>query len=148
MDMILKEVLDPQLLYPIVALILWTRVMSFWLLKVRAPRIAKYGGQMDPRTPKAEIANAFPPEAQWVADNYNHLFEQPVVFYALMVVMTLLGIDSQLALICAWGFVVSRVLHSLIQCLGNILMRRFMMFMVSNVCLMILEAITLLHIFG
>jgi len=62
------------------------------------------------------------------ADNFSHLFELPVLFYVLCV----LAIASQQIPgwlpIAAWIFVVSRFIHSFIQCTYNKVMHRFVIF--------------------
>lgn len=63
------------------------------------------------------------------SDNYNHLFELPVLFYALC----LLAISTQHipnwlpALACL--FVLLRIFHSIIQCTYNEVMHRFYTFL-------------------
>ena len=63
------------------------------------------------------------------SDNYNHLFELPVLFYALCAIA--LAVDHVPAWLAAgaWGFVLSRVVHSLIQCTSNRVMHRLVAFL-------------------
>jgi hypothetical protein len=62
------------------------------------------------------------------SDNYNHLFELPVLFYALCAIA--LAVDHVPAWLAggAWLFVASRVVHSLIQCTTNRVMHRLAAF--------------------
>ncbi|NKI35572.1 hypothetical protein HFP89_10385 [Wenzhouxiangella sp. XN79A] len=62
------------------------------------------------------------------SDNYNHLFELPVLFYALCAIALALDhVPAWLAL-GAWLFVASRVVHSVIQCTSNRVMHRLVAF--------------------
>ena len=60
-----------------------------------------------------------------VADNYNHLHEQPTIFYALMFFAAMTGGGDATALKLAWAYVILRVLHSLVQATINRVDRRF-----------------------
>ena len=62
------------------------------------------------------------------SDNYNHLYELPVLFYALCALA--LALDHIPAWLppLAWVFVALRVLHSAIQCSYNKVMHRFPVF--------------------
>ena len=62
------------------------------------------------------------------SDNYNHLFELPVLFYALCAIaLAIERVPGWLA-IGAWVFVASRIVHSLIQCTTNRVMHRLAAF--------------------
>jgi hypothetical protein len=44
--------------------------------------------------------------------HFSNLFEVPTLFYAGGAVYLALGLDSRLAVACAWAFVVARTLHT------------------------------------
>jgi hypothetical protein len=54
-----------------------------------------------------------------VADNYNHLHEQPTLFYALALGAQLVGADDTVNVGLAWAYVAVRVVHSLVQASRN-----------------------------
>jgi hypothetical protein len=62
------------------------------------------------------------------SDNYNHLFELPVLFYALCGLAVASGHIPAWLPAAAWLFVATRVAHSLIQCSYNRVMHRFAVF--------------------
>ena len=72
-----------SLLTPMLALIAWSLVIWIWMYATRIPamRAAKIAPQ-DAAHPGA--LDRLPSSARRVADNYNHLFEQPTIFYALV----------------------------------------------------------------
>ena len=76
-----------------------------------------------------------PPEVQWKAHNYNHLHEAPTVFYAVALVLALVGEGDGLSALLAWLYVVLRVIHSLIQAIANRVVWRFAVFVISSVVL-------------
>jgi len=73
---------------------------------------------------------------RWKADNYNHLMEQPTLFYATALTLALLGAGEGTNLALAWTYVGLRIVHSLVQALVNIIILRFTIFMVASVVLL------------
>jgi hypothetical protein len=80
--------------------------------------------------------DALPVHVQQIADNYNHLHEQPTVFYALLVYSHLVGVADGTNVTLAWSYVVLRVLHSLVQCTVNFVPLRFVLFVLASLPLM------------
>ncbi len=76
--------------------------------------------------------------ASWVADNYNHLHEAPTVFYAVAIVLAMIGQGDNLNATIAWAYVGLRVAHSLVQILSNRVIVRFMLFALSTLALIVL----------
>ncbi len=133
------------ILLPLLALALWTFVMETWLYATRIPAMTRGKIAYDPRRPAAEFHGQLPAHVRWKADNFNNLMEQPTVFYAVAIVLALLGAGSGLNLALAWAYVGLRVVHSLIQATVNIVLPRFLVFVASSVVLlaMTLRAATL-----
>lgn len=73
-----------------------------------------------------------PPAVRWKADNYNHLMEQPTIFYAAALALALMGQGDGLNLMLAWAYVGLRVVHSLWQALTNVIEVRFVLFALST----------------
>jgi len=88
------------------------------------------------------------PSVRSVADNYNHLHEQPTIFYALMFFAALTGGADALALKLAWAYVVLRVVHSLVQATFNRVIVRFSIFAIGSLVLMIFTVRELLRVLG
>jgi hypothetical protein len=129
--------LSPILL-PVVALAAWTHFMWFWMYATRIPAIFKANLKLDPNVPKAQLLAALPPRVCWKADNYNHLFEQPTVFYAVALSLAVIGHGGGANASLAWAYVGLRVVHSLLQSLWNNINARFTVFSLSAFTLMAL----------
>jgi hypothetical protein len=69
------------------------------------------------------------------ADNFRNLFELPVLFYLALVVAALSSQVNAVTLALAWGFVVLRIAHSVIQCGYNKVMHRFRAYMFGGLVL-------------
>ena len=123
---------------PVVALVAWSLIMWGWMYATRLPAIFKSRMAMDPNAPRGEQMNQLPPNVRWKADNYNHLMEQPTLFYAIAFALALMGEGSGVNHVLAWSYVGLRVLHSLVQALGNKIEVRFMVFVLSSLALIAL----------
>lgn len=123
---------------PVVALVIWTHVMWFWMYATRIPAIFAAKLKLDPTLPKGQLMATLPPRVRWKADNYNHLFEQPTVFYAIALVLAVIGQGGDANATLAWVYVALRVAHSLLQALWNNINARFSVFALSTLSLMAL----------
>jgi hypothetical protein len=134
------------LLAPVVALVAWSIVMFFWLAIARAPQLK--GRKIPEGVRGADLERENPGRSNWPAHNYQHLMEQPTVFYAIVFALVLMGFDAAINVYLAWGYVGLRILHSLWQATVNIVPVRFVLFLVSTLCLAALTihaAIFLIH---
>jgi hypothetical protein len=133
-----------EILHPVVALAAWTMIMWIWLYATRLPAMgrAKLDGKtMVGTTGKSlrdDLVASGEEKVSWVADNYNHLHEAPTVFYAVAIVLAMIGQGNGLNATIAWAYVGLRVLHSLVQVLSNRVIVRFVIFALSSLALMAL----------
>ena len=122
-----------QLLGPVIALVAWSQVMWLWMYATRIPAMIAAKMKPDPNAPRGEQMAQLPASVRWKADNYNHLMEQPTVFYAIVITLVLLGSSGDTAWVLAWSYVALRVAHSLTQALVNKIELRFLLFVLSNI---------------
>lgn len=122
-----------QLLGPVIALVAWSQVMWLWMYATRIPAMIAAKMKPDPNAPRGEQMSRLPAYVRWKADNYNHLMEQPTVFYAIVLTLALLGPSGDTVLMLAWSYVALRLVHSLLQALVNKIELRFFLFLLSNI---------------
>ncbi|WP_310531905.1 MAPEG family protein [Novosphingobium sp.] len=140
-----------EILKPVVVLAGWTMVMWLWMYATRLP--AMTAAKVNPDdlvkgSPKKTLDDVLPHSVQWKAHNYNHLHEAPTVFYAIALVLAIIGQGSGLNATIAWAYVGLRVIHSLVQVTINKVVLRFSLFALSSLCLMALvlhAAIAVFH---
>jgi hypothetical protein len=131
------------ILTPMLALIVWTFVIWVWMYATRIPAIQKAG--LDPAKIKQKSdLDILPMKVRQVADNYNHLHEQPVIFYALLTYCHLTGAADAFNVVLAWSYVGIRIVHSLIQCTINYVPLRFTVFSVGSIVLFVITVRCLL----
>ena len=125
-------------LYPVLALVVWTLVMWLWMYATRIPAMQKAQINPDEARHPGTYVDRMPANVRSVADNYNHLHEQPTIFYALMFFAALTGGADHFATYVAWAYVGLRVLHSFVQILSPKVTLRFMVFTLASAALLVL----------
>ena len=126
------------ILAPVVALVVWSLVMMLWMLATRLPAMRRAGMSLSnapPGSRGSQLDGILPDEAQWKAHNYNHLMEQPTLFYAIAITLALMDMGGGINLWLAWGYVVFRVLHSIVQATINRLTLRTPLWLLASLCL-------------
>ncbi len=124
-----------EFLTPVLALVCWTLVMWAWMYATRIPAMKQAGIDPQEAAYPGTWAHRLRPGVRSVADNYNHLHEQPTIFYALMFFAAMTGGADATALKLAWAYVALRVLHSLVQATINRVVVRFSIFAIATLVL-------------
>ena len=128
-----------QFLTPVLILIVWTMIMWIWMYVTRIPAMQKAGINPDdarhPGSLSTDMADKIPASTRSVADNYNHLHEQPTIFYAIMFFAALTGGADNINYMLAWAYVGLRILHSLVQILVGKVTLRFLVFCLASFAL-------------
>lgn len=129
---------DHSILGPVALLGLWSMLMWIWMYAVRIPAMqrAKIDAKNLVGTTGRNLDDALPPQVQWKAHNYNHLMEQPTVFYAICLALAIAGMGGGLNTQLAWAYVLLRILHSLVQATVNRVMWRFLLFALASLSLL------------
>ena len=129
-----------DILAPVVVLMAWTMVMWVWMYATRIPAMLKAG--IDAKgmvgSTGASLRAQLPDNVSWKADNYNHLHEAPTLFYAVAIVLAIIGQGDGFNTTLAWAYVGLRVVHSLVQATVNKVAVRFAFFALSSLVLMAL----------
>jgi len=128
-----------SILAPVVALIAWTLVVQAWMILARGAEFRRLGinfSNMGRGFRGNDLEGRADPSSQWIAHNYNHLLEQPTIFYAVSLALALMNLGGGITHWLAWGYVGFRVLHSLIQCTVNVVAYRFACWILASLCLL------------
>ena len=128
------------ILAPVVALVAWSLIMMLWMFAIRLPALRRIDPAISGRRGLrgSDLEGVVPDQAQWPGHNYNHLMEQPTIFYAIAISLALLGHGGGISLILAWLYVGFRIAHSIVQSTTNVVPLRFLLFLLASVCLMAL----------
>ena len=129
-------------LAPVLTLIIWTLVMLLVMYKRRIPAMQAISKRAQDFIDNPKLGERIPAKARWAVENFNHLHENPTIFYALMFTIFLMDKVTPLALYCAWGYVLIRVIHSIVQITSNNVIVRFSLFVLSALLLIIMALST------
>ena len=132
--------IQAEILQPAVALMIWTMIMWAWMYATRIPAMQKAHVDVNRlvNDPDASLDRTLPANVQWKAHNYNHLHEQPTVFYAVAIVLAIIGEGDGPNAFLAWIYLGLRVIHSIVQVTANKVMVRFVLFALSSLVLIAL----------
>ena len=82
-------------------------------------------------TAKQIRETGWPGKIGQISANANHQYEAPMLFHVLALLALVTGNAGLLMGLLAWGFVLSRVVHSFIQTGKNHVPTRFMVFVIG-----------------
>ena len=133
------------MLNPMLAMLAWSGFVVAALLMTRIPVVMKHWGNLQYAKHSDELRPKMSDKFRYVTDNYNHIFEQPTLFYAVLIYIQLADTANQTNVSLAWAYVSLRVIHSLIQLTSNNVSWRAASFATSS---LILIAIISVEVFA
>lgn len=125
-----------DILQPMLGMMIWSGIILLALLAQRIPVVIKHWGHLQYALHSEELRPRLPIRMRYVTDNYNHIFEQPTLFYATVVYINLMGHESTINVALAWAYVFGRIVHSLIHISVNNVSWRATSFALSSLCLL------------
>ena len=128
------------ILAPVAALVAWSLLMLIWVYLTRIPAMRRAGIDLKSRAGGRgkDLDGVVEDRVQWKSHNYNHLMEQPTLFYAVALSLAILGDSDPGTLGFAWAYVGLRVAHSLVQSTVNVVRYRFLLFALASAALLLL----------
>ncbi len=108
------------ILWPVLAHIAWVFMLYTWLTVARTRAVKR--GEIDYLA--FLLGRDEPLAIARITRNLANQFELPVIFYALVILLIVLGKVTMFDVVAAWVFVAGRVIHTLVQTLtDNVPMR-------------------------
>ena len=123
-----------SILWPMLAQIGWTFVLYVWLTVERARAVAR--GEV--KYSAFEFSRNEPPSVARVTRNLANQFELPVIFYAVVVLLVVIGRVGTIDVLAAWVFVAGRVIHTLVQTLTDDVPLRGRVFLINFAAVVVL----------
>mgnify|MGYP001484752656 CR=1 FL=1 len=124
-----------SILDPMLAMMAWSGLIVAILLMTRIPVVIKQWGNLQFAKHSDELRPKMSEKFRYVTDNYNHIFEQPTLFYAVLIYIHLADTATQTNISLAWAYVSLRVIHSVIQLTSNNVSWRAASFATSSLIL-------------
>jgi hypothetical protein len=136
--------ITPALLQPLLApmLCMMGLTAAVWLFMYvrRLGYMLGHGIDAQQVSSPQKMAELIPEAVERPANNLRNLFELPVLFYALCLMLAQQGWIDALDVQLAWAFVGLRALHSLVHCTFNYVNARFAFYALSSIVLWALLA--------
>ncbi len=130
----MEPIAHRELLQPLVAQVLLTLAVWIWLYVTRLGTLWKQ--RVNPQVLADEArSQEILKEVVNPSDNFENLFELPVLFYAAVFAIIVSGASDRWYVGAAWMFVAFRAIHSLIHCTSNRIMYRFAAYLLSSFAL-------------
>jgi hypothetical protein len=125
----------PAVLAPVFVQVALTFFLLFWMGRSRFAAI---------RSKEVKVRDialgerAWPARVTQVSNAYHNQFELPVLFYALVALALITRKADLLFVVMAWIYVATRLVHAYVHTTSNRLIRRFQVFVVGAVVLMLM----------
>ncbi len=113
----------------IVALLTVLVTLRMYFTRVGAMKKLRIHPQKGQDTTKLKAL--LPEKVNRVSNNYNHLFEQPTLFYVVCLAIAFLDQVDGFFVTCAWLYAGLRIAHTLVQITIDYVMARFSLFILS-----------------
>ncbi len=133
------------ILFPVFLLVALNFAVAIWLLKCRYRAVAE---GLNPLYFKANRGAKIPRHMEQAQQHYENLYEMPVLFYALVAMALAAGAVDTTLIILAWGYTLSRFLHSAIHLGSNHILKRRNAFLLSFAFLALMWIWFAAHIFA
>ncbi len=124
-DIILPTIAMALLVFVVTIVLFFAR---FGYMKSNPPTAADFADG-------ASAQRYFAP-VEMAANNHRNLFEMPVLFFALVPLLIIMGQDTKIQVGLAWAYVVLRAAHSYVHIGPKTVQHRFMLFLLSTIVLM------------
>ena len=123
-----------SILWPMLAQIGLTFLLYAWLTVERTRAVRSGAIQYDCFV----LGREEPLHIARITRNLANQFELPVIFYALVVLLVVLGRVAWIDVAAAWVFVAGRIVHTLVQTLTNNVPLRGRVFMINFLAVAVL----------
>ena len=127
-----------EILYPMFGMIVLSGIILVIFTSSRVPGIYEMWGKLQFAKHSGDLHPKLPEKARYLTDNYNHIFEQPTLFYAITIYIFLIGNTDTTNIFLAWFYVVTRIIHSAIQLTVNNVSWRATIFGIGSLILVLM----------
>jgi len=127
---------NQPLIVPLLAQVVLTCLIWLWMLATRYQSMLKHKVRLkDLASEKGyeKIKDSINP-----SDNFENLFEMPVLFFAFIITMMFTYRSDGVFLAGSWFFVITRALHSIIHCTSNHVPSRFAFHFMGSLVLFVM----------
>ena len=131
-----------DLFFPMLAMVLLTIIVMMVLVVRRGADARRRGLSVNQLPPVRQEQVDMGDGPCWsrrtaaAGDQFINLFETPVLFYVVCLAMVSAQTVTALTVLLAWSFVAFRTIHALIHLSYNLVLHRFLAFLMSLIALL------------
>lgn len=129
----MTSILLPAIVLMLITMLVW---LNMFLKRVTAMKAQKLDPQIA-ETPE-KLNEVMSDKVNAPANCFKNMFEVPVIFYALSIILAVSGAVDSLYVNLAWGFVFLRSIQAAVHCTYNRVMHRFYAYLASSVLLWVM----------
>lgn len=126
--------MNHQILRPLFAQVALTFLVWCWLFICRLRELIRTRAKMQELTDEQKFNQIFKNAAD-PSDNFENLFEMPIFFMAIVILIDYLNLTDHVYLYGAYIFVGTRAIHSFIHCTYNRVIDRFIFYFLGSLIL-------------
>lgn len=123
------------ILQPMIGMMILTAAVWFFLYAKRIPAMKRARVPVEVYKTPEKVVEVLAASDNYPAYNLRNLFELPVLFYALCLVLYVTENVDTAYVVAAWAFVFFRVLHSAVHCTINVVIVRFYFYLAAALVL-------------
>lgn len=125
--------LQSNILYPVIGMVFLTLFVGVRLLFLRIKAVYQDG--LNPAYFLLNKGGKLPDYLVKTTQHYDNLFELPVLFYVVSILILQMGIVDLFLLGLAWSYFIVRIIHAYIHITYNNLSHRRNIFLISTIIL-------------
>lgn len=127
------ELIVPALVLMMITFLVWLNMFVRRLVATKAANI----DPQDLASPE-QLYAAFDERTHAPGNCFKNLFEMPIIFYVLVVLISITGMVDSLYISLAWSFVGLRAVQASVHCTYNKVMHRFLAYFASSVVMWVM----------
>ncbi len=122
-----------QIFFPIIGMAFLTLTIGLRMLKLRIKAVKE--GAINPAYFRLNRGGKLPEYLAKSTQHYDNLFEMPILFYVVVVLVYVTGHVDPIYLVSAWLFLIARVVHAVIHVTYNNVQHRRNAFLMGTLVL-------------
>lgn len=125
--------LKAVMLLPFIGMVFLTVGIALWMLKLRYRAVLKDG--VSPAYFKLNRGAKLPDYLVRVTQQYENLFETPILYYISILLVLVLSLTDMSYVILSWAYFITRLVHAYVHTMINKIRMRKNVFIVSSLVL-------------
>ncbi|MEW6997444.1 MAPEG family protein [Colwelliaceae bacterium BS250] len=126
------------LIQPVILLMLLTMCVWLYMYYLRIGFSLKNKINAQNLSSPEKCNSLLPDVVNQPSNNFKNLFEAPVIFYVVCVLLVVTNNSDMVFVYLAWAYVALRIIHSLIHCTFNNVMARFFTYFISSIVMWVM----------